>query len=213
MKAVIIANGDLPSPSIVRSILDQSDLCICADGGANAVRQRGIIPNYIIGDLDSIDPATREYYQQFPAVTPIIHQTDQNTTDLEKCLTFLCHYPVSTCYLLGVTGDRMDHVLYTLHLLTCFTPRMNLMIITDTQSMFLVKDRYEFKVKPVTISFFGFPEAMGVTTRGFEYELTDCQMSFATLQSLSNRIISLPAVIDIRSGQLLVIISGNAAIL
>ncbi|MBP7459676.1 MAG: thiamine diphosphokinase [Candidatus Delongbacteria bacterium] len=209
MMAAIIANGDLPDSEHLTSILDRTQLCICADGGANGAHRLGIIPDYVIGDLDSIDDEALQYYRYHSPSTRIIHQSDQSTTDLEKCLVFLQQYPVETCYLLGVTGDRSDHFLYALHLLHLFSRRMNLIMISRHQQIFLVRDQVEFDSVSDTVSFFGFPEAGGVTTEGFHYAIKDCRIGMNTIQSISNRIERVPARLTIRSGCLLVIVSRN----
>ena len=39
-------------------LLRKKPFIVCADGGANKARKLGIVPDLIIGDLDSVSPAT-----------------------------------------------------------------------------------------------------------------------------------------------------------
>ncbi|MGI6468137.1 MAG: hypothetical protein ACOX0Q_03810 [Syntrophomonadaceae bacterium] len=43
-----------------------SDLIICADGGANYAHEMGLIPAYIVGDMDSIRPEVKEFFAHQP---------------------------------------------------------------------------------------------------------------------------------------------------
>ena len=58
-QALIIANGTLPSRSIINAILAKKKFILCADGGANAAKRLRITPDVILGDFDSIKTSTR----------------------------------------------------------------------------------------------------------------------------------------------------------
>ncbi|GFF43362.1 thiamin pyrophosphokinase 1 [Aspergillus udagawae] len=68
---------------------------ICADGGANRFydmmhkqgRESQELPNMIIGDLDSIRPSVRSYYEGLGV--PVLEDPDQYSTDFTKCLKYL----------------------------------------------------------------------------------------------------------------------------
>ncbi|KAJ9260456.1 hypothetical protein DTO207G8_501 [Paecilomyces variotii] len=68
---------------------------ICADGGANVYydlmksqdRETSDLPNAIVGDLDSILPSVRKHYESLDVT--IVHDPDQYSTDLMKCLKYL----------------------------------------------------------------------------------------------------------------------------
>ena len=62
--AIILCNGVLPSKRIALKILSSTIFLICADGGANSARVLGVIPDVIIGDLDSITTSTKAYYMR-----------------------------------------------------------------------------------------------------------------------------------------------------
>lgn len=75
-----------------------SSICICADGGANrlfdlfeATDRENYLPNYIVGDLDSIRNDVKEYYRSCGVI--IILQRTQYSTDFKKCIeTILLHF-------------------------------------------------------------------------------------------------------------------------
>eukprot|EP00917_Polyrhabdina_sp_WS-2016_P031053 GHVP01066206.1.p1 GENE.GHVP01066206.1~~GHVP01066206.1.p1 ORF type:complete len:137 (+),score=29.56 GHVP01066206.1:85-495(+) len=82
---VIILNT--PLPAFTDKIVRHSNLrsLVCADGGALRLKALcpDVVPNFIIGDLDS-------YAQDLVNVqTEVIFVKDQDTNDFEKSLNFL----------------------------------------------------------------------------------------------------------------------------
>ena len=57
---VILANGDFPSHPVPLKQLSGADKIICCDGAAGALVSAGMEPDFIVGDLDSLDYAIRE---------------------------------------------------------------------------------------------------------------------------------------------------------
>ncbi|KAJ5709542.1 hypothetical protein N7493_009833 [Penicillium malachiteum] len=74
---------------------EHASYIICADGGANRLydvaksqgKESIILPNTIVGDLDSLHPQVRQHYENL-GVT-ILEDPDQYSTDFTKCLKHL----------------------------------------------------------------------------------------------------------------------------
>ena len=65
MKAIIFLNGEYGyEKEFLNEIIDEKDIVFCADGGANYTYKYNIYPNYIIGDLDSIDTVVLDFYKK-----------------------------------------------------------------------------------------------------------------------------------------------------
>lgn len=88
----------------VRRALDLAPCLVAADGGANMAVRAGLMPEAVIGDLDSLAP---EVAAALPAGR-LWRVTEQETTDFEKCLTRI-EAPVILG--LGFYGARIDHAL------------------------------------------------------------------------------------------------------
>jgi thiamine pyrophosphokinase len=76
---------------------------VAADGGALACVAAGILPEAVIGDLDSLG--------ELAAAIPVerLHRVaEQETTDFDKCLRSIAA-PLVLAF--GVTGPRLDHTL------------------------------------------------------------------------------------------------------
>jgi len=101
---VTLLGGGEVSISDLREALLLAPLLVAADGGANVALEAGVIPDAVIGDLDSLTETTRRALP--PDRMHLI--PEQISTDFEKCLT-----RISAPYVLGVgfTGARVDHLL------------------------------------------------------------------------------------------------------
>lgn len=80
---------------------------IAVDGGANQLLGSDIIPDAIVGDLDSL-----QHRENWAKRCKLVAIAEQDTTDFEKCL-----YSVrAPSYIaLGFSGRRLDHTLANLH--------------------------------------------------------------------------------------------------
>ncbi len=58
MKALIISNGDMKDINWLSEIAMDFDFILCADGGCNYCIEANILPDLVIGDLDSISIRT-----------------------------------------------------------------------------------------------------------------------------------------------------------
>lgn len=76
---------------------------VAADGGALRCLEAGLMPDAVIGDLDSFGPGA-------PEIPPErLHRiAEQETTDFDKCLRSV-EAPLILAF--GVTGPRIDHTL------------------------------------------------------------------------------------------------------
>lgn len=85
-------------------MLAMAPTLVAADGGANVAIAAGILPDRVIGDLDSLSGAARA------AIPPdrLVRVADQSTTDFEKCLERI-RAPLILA--IGFTGARIDHEL------------------------------------------------------------------------------------------------------
>ena len=58
----ILANGSFPKHKTPLKILNNSKTIICCDGAADILIQKNILPNMIIGDMDSISQRILKKY-------------------------------------------------------------------------------------------------------------------------------------------------------
>tara|TARA_B110000014_G_scaffold209191_1_gene160637 strand:+ start:126 stop:500 length:375 start_codon:yes stop_codon:yes gene_type:complete len=100
-KIILILNGKLPNYKDISSFLQKYNLIICADGAANKIIELGIDPNYILGDLDSIDSNNLKKYSK-----NIIQLKNQNYNDLHKSLIWVKEKNIKKIDIIGINGKK-----------------------------------------------------------------------------------------------------------
>ena len=63
-KAVILADGEFPVHPYPLQLLKEARILICCDGAAKKAIDNNLVPTYIIGDMDSLDEATKEQFSE-----------------------------------------------------------------------------------------------------------------------------------------------------
>lgn len=108
---VTLVGGGPASAAMISEAMSLAPNLVAADGGAGHLAETGLIPLAIIGDLDSLTnvEAWRERLGD-----RLVHVTEQDSTDFEKCLARI-NAPFFVC--VGFLGGRQDHGLAALHAL------------------------------------------------------------------------------------------------
>ena len=84
------------------------DYIICADGGVKHSNAMNIIPNLIVGDLDSATPTLLEKYNEL-GVTVERFPTEKDVTDTQIAVDLAMSMGADEILLIGALGDRWDH--------------------------------------------------------------------------------------------------------
>jgi thiamine pyrophosphokinase len=203
-RAVVLANGTPPEPRVLHAALADCALFVCADGGANVAREHGLVPDAIVGDLDSI---STESLAHFHAV-PVVHEPDTERTDTEKAIEYaLRQRAFDEITLLGASAGRLDHVIGHLALLRRFAGRTRVVLEDAYARVFLARGDTRLDLPAeTTVSFFALAgPAEGVTTENLRYPLRDRTLVLGEQDSVSNVVERAPAWIRVRHGELVVI--------
>lgn len=105
-RPLAIVGGGVVDHGLLRDLADRGAALVGADGGGDAIAEAGLLPDAIIGDLDSLFDR-RDWEKR----TRVIHIPEQITTDFQKAL-YSTRAPVTLA--LGMTGKRLDHTLAAL---------------------------------------------------------------------------------------------------
>jgi len=103
--ATLVGGGPFLSNDL-HAALRFAPLLVAADGGADDAIAAGLVPHWVIGDLDSISADARVRIG-----ANVVHDSCQSTTDFQKCLARL---DVPLILGLGFLGGRVDHELAAL---------------------------------------------------------------------------------------------------
>jgi len=207
-KCIIIANGKAPTKKVIDYFIGKGFVTIiCADGGANSARKIGIIPDFIVGDFDSIALSTLKYFKNKSTILQI---HTQNDTDVEKCLKFAIKKEFKEVILFGVTGDRLDHTICNLGIVIKFFNQLKIYLAAETS--FLTpfnKDTIINSKIGETISIYAFDKKTKVTSNGLKYRLNKASLPFGVKESTSNVSISSTVKLNVSGGIVFVIRDFN----
>lgn len=206
MKCIIVANGTLVCDPEIKRLFKGADLIIAADGGATHLKRMNIQPHVIIGDLDSILPETRFFFEANQ--TPIrVHPSQKDNTDTDLCLDFALGKGATEIIFLGVTGTRLDHTLANIFLLKRVSDLgIQARIVDANNEIYLVTHHLEIQGNPgdnlsvIPVS----DPVTGLTLRGVEFPLENYSLSMGSSLGISNYFKEAQAFISITTGVLLV---------
>ena len=164
---VILANGEFPTNSYAIKVLQNASIIICTDGSANQLSKINKIPDFVIGDFDSI-----ENKNNF-SIEVKVENSDQNNNDLEKAVEFfLKKYPGENLTIIGANGLRDDHNLANLLILDKFSKYLSIVMLSNYFKIFINKGKNIYSCKPnQTISLLPLKIINNITTEGLKYNL------------------------------------------
>lgn len=116
LDSVVLVGGGPLEADVFALVQDRAVFFVAADGGADALLAHGVIPDAVIGDMDSLSEAGRA---AIPAER--LHEVaEQDSTDFDKAVRGTC---APLIYAVGFTGARLDHELAALHVLVRYGDR------------------------------------------------------------------------------------------
>ncbi len=216
MKRCLIITGGPIDLGFARSYLSGEgfDRVIAVDRGLNAAWALGIVPDVIVGDFDSADPAALADFRRREHIVWEVHQPEKDDTDTELAIKRAAAMGAGYIVLLGATGGRLDHLLGNIHLLyPCLQRGVEACILDPGNKLYLIDGERRFKRREVWGTYISFlpltEEVKGITLRGFKYPLTDKDIAIGTSLCISNELAADEAVITLQDGVLIVVESRD----
>ena len=108
---IIFTGGEGPGPQTLRRLLggaEKNAVTVAADSGLRLAEAAGLRPDWIIGDMDSLDG--EEMLRDYPPERVIRHPVDKDFTDTELALALLWEKGCGSVWLMGGGGGRIDHL-------------------------------------------------------------------------------------------------------
>lgn len=187
----ILANGTPPSHPAPLECLRTADLLVCCDGACAKARALGRVPDYAVGDGDSISAEDRSALGvRFIAIA------EQDTNDLAKAFRFACTLNPGQIVILGATGLREDHALGNIFRLFDFAAEFpHVSMMTDAGTFEVVAEERAFTCRPgEAVSVFAIDRETRVRSTGLVWPLDDVcfkNLHCATLNKTSGTSFSL----------------------
>ncbi len=207
MRIIIFANGDLPNLEKARTLLRPDDFILCADGGTRHALALGLLPNVVIGDLDSITKDERRKMVE-AGVEVIEFPADKNETDLELAIDHAVSLNPDQILILAALGGRMDQTLANIALLSNLQlATCNIRLSDSVEEIFFCRDQAKVEGRSGDIvSLIPWQgEVTGIFTENLRWHLHHETLYPDKTRGISNEMIADVATVQIRSGLLLVI--------
>ena len=186
------------------------DLVIAADGGYASLRARGVAPDLVVGDFDSLGSVP-----DHPNTVRLPREKDD--TDTCHAMNLALDRGYTRFLLLGGVGGRLDHTVANLQLLAGLAARGARGILAgDGQAATVIANgSFDF---PKSMSgycsvFCQGAAASGVRLEGLKYPLEDAQLTASVPLGVSNEFLGVPARVSVREGALLLVWEDHGQLL
>lgn len=152
MKYLIVGNGDFLPKEVILEIA-AGCIIVALDGAAERLLERGIKPQIILGDFDSLKDKSsfgvKEHCddEEFPYegsnnITIVPRKKDQNRTDLQKAIHYIKRQGATDIHIVCTFGEsRVDHMIFNMRLLRSeYDAKCAICIHSLGQTLVFVKD-------------------------------------------------------------------------
>jgi len=191
-KIILIVNGNLSVKKNFIDFLKKYDSILCVDGAANKIINLGIKPDYILGDLDSINKINIRKYSQ-----NLIKLENQNYNDLHKTLLWAKEKNIKNIDIIGIDGKRIDHTIGNFNIILECISFINITVFTKYGNLYTINKEKTFNnCYKKNISLFNSKRENRITTYGLKYELNNSKLKnlyTATLNKAINQQITIKA--------------------
>ena len=161
----VILNGQMPTDDTIIDQITNSDYIIAVDGSANKLFDLEIIPDVIIGDLDSLQNINNKNIE-------LVKTPNQNKTDFRKTLEWCIEKNILNISIFGISGESEDHFLGNYYTLSDFGEKISWKAFTDFSVISPCVGNKKFdSFKGQKVSLFCMKGSSTVNSENLEYPL------------------------------------------
>ena len=178
-KAVIIIGQGEVNHSAFDS-LAASHQVIALDGAANGLYDKGLAPDIIIGDMDSLSAPVSDAGKAHH-----VRITEQDSNDFEKALY---HMKPPLVFGFGLFGKRFDQAMANLHIMAKYQSQSHVIAVTPDEIITTHQGSVRLSVAPdEPVAVIALAPLRFVASSGLAYPLDGLQLGFGLMVSSSNR--------------------------
>ena len=166
---LLLLGGEGPPRDLLEPILHRIAFTVAADSGFDLARKLKLLPDLLVGDLDSLAPSSE--LEDFPPARIRRYPRDKDESDAEIGLRILWEMGFQRVVVAGGGGGRLDHLLGLVALFErertpsmWYTSRQQIQAVEGTS---IIND-----CKGQTVSFFPLSSTVaGMSSRGLKWPL------------------------------------------
>jgi len=195
MRYIVVTGGPLPEEAaeyIKRMSAEEDSVTIACDSGADILARHDIVPDMLVGDMDSISDEALGFMESHGVFTER-YPVEKDWTDTEIAMG---KADGDEIVLICPVAGRIDHVTANLQLAMKYRKDGGKITVTDGKTLCCPlsgEDSVDISLtgfdKPVEVSLIPWnfdSEVTGVTTKGLYYPLENASLTAGTSFSFSN---------------------------
>jgi thiamine pyrophosphokinase len=208
VRAAIFLNGAPDSERLIQAVAGRADIIVAADGGARFALAAGIVPDLIVGDMDSLgEDLAREIERRGAELER--HPVRKDKMDGHLAVLAARERGATAAEFVCAAGGRVGAVFALPHILLA-AERLGLRssAVADWGRMFVVEAGSRTVEGTAGDSVSVFPltgSATGVTLEGMGYPLTNATLGPGDTLGYHNELVDGQAKVSVAGGTLLVV--------
>lgn len=201
---LLLLNGELREPKAVKALAKRADAVLCADGGARHALALRVVPDCVVGDMDSVPHPLPKSWTK----AAFLCDFDENRSDLDKTLDFAVAQGAEKVWVAGALGGGLDHELVNLAALEARGGELAITVIGGGAASLMSAGRHALDLKRgERFSLVAAPRAR-VTLTGARYALRG-EMLARGSRGLGNRA-ERKVVLTVRSGRVWLAVDASS---
>src|SRR5215213_7030998 len=201
-------NGSPDSSGLIRQVAKVANLVVAADGGARYALEAGIVPDLVVGDMDSLgEDLAREVERRGASLER--HPARKNKMDGHLAVLAARERGATAADLLCAVGGRLGAIFAVTQILLA-AERIGLRstVVADRGRIFVIEAGSRTLQGDPQDSVSIFPlsgPATGVTLESMEYPLENASLEPGDTLGFHNELIGREATVSVGEGALLVV--------
>ena len=212
VNTVVVATGSAPFDRVAVDAVIGADRIVAADGGLDHARAAGLVPDVLVGDLDSVSVAGLDWAM---ANIPVErHPANKSATDTELALASAAAMRPQRVVLVAGRGDRLDHAIAALGALGAAS-LADVPVVEGwwgSDQLFVGRPGRPVNVaRPSGTTFSVLAlhgPCRGVTITGSRWPLVEADVAPMVGLGVSNEVLDPPCRVDVAAGVVTVIVPG-----
>lgn len=216
MNTVLICGGEINDEfSLVCLKQIKPDCIIGVDKGLEFCYRNHVIPDWILGDFDSISKEVIDWYRKQQEIPIRQYKPEKDDTDTRLGMELALKLGSDKIFLLGATGGRLGHYMGNLQSLLITARKEKEGWILDEQNAITVRKAGKICIHKEEqfgkyVSFFSMgDEVTGLSLTGFQYPLDGYTLKNSDGIAVSNQLLDDCGIIEFETGYLMMVLSKD----
>ena len=216
MNTVLICGGEINDEfSLVCLKQIKPDCIIGVDKGLEFCYRNHVIPDWILGDFDSISKEVIDWYREQQEIPIRQYKPEKDDTDTRLGMELALKLGSDKIFLLGATGGRLDHYMGNLQSLLITARKEKEGWILDEQNAITVRKAGKICIHKEEqfgkyVSFVSMGDKVtGLSLTGFQYPLDGYTLKNSDGIAVSNQLSDDCGIIEFETGYLMMVLSKD----